>query len=151
MKLEVEAEKSSESKLYKGKPFPGQYGKRGPRDSDSCTDILCIFVFLFYIGIMITLVINLRSSAHIEDLRELMDSEGNKCGVSKGFEEYKSLYFFKFSAPYKSTCVKECPKFDYNQIKFNSTGTAQRPITPLYFSNFSSFVKESSKFNFLKN
>lgn len=29
------------------------------------------------------------------------------------------MYLQTFSKPYKSVCVKECPKFDYNAIKYN--------------------------------
>lgn len=145
MSLEVDKDQENQfqNEAYLGKPFPTQYGTRGPRDSDNCTDIFCAILFILYVAGMVALVVILRPKAHVAQMRELMDSSGNKCGVDPGFEEYKTLYFFKFSRDYKSVCVKDCPKFDYAQIKLNSTGTATDYIQPVFFSNFSAAVKAS--------
>lgn len=143
LEVEVGNEEKFQDEAYQGKPFPVQYGSRGPKDSDQCTDIICLVFFLLYVIGMIAIVIVLRPTAHIDEMRNVMDSEGNHCGKDAGFEDYPNLMFFKFTPKFRSVCVKACPKFDYNQIKFNSTGTATDYIQPVYFSNFSAAVKAS--------
>lgn len=141
MSLEFETEANFQDEAYQGKTFPSQYGTRGPHESDECTDIFCMIIFILYLVGMIGLVVFLYPKAHVGEMRSMLDSAGNKCGADKGFEDYKNLYMFKFTPPFRSVCVKECPKFDFNQIKFNSTGTATEAIEPVYFSNFSAAVK----------
>lgn len=90
---------------------------------------------------MIAIVVLNLANSDISSMREISDSEGNVCGQDSGYEDYKNLVMFNFDAPYRSVCVKECPKFDYNQIKYNSDGTNSSVIEPVYFENFTKAVE----------
>lgn len=140
-KIESPDEKKFQDEGYKGVPLPIEFGSRGPKDDERCTDVVCLSLFLAYIAGMVLIVILMRSSSNIEAMRDVMDSEGNRCGKDQGYEQFPKLLFFKFTPNFRSVCVQACPKFDYNQIRFNSTGTATEYIQPVYFSNFSAAVK----------
>ena len=51
-------------------------------------------------------------------MTKIYDSSGNVCGEGKALD-FPVLYLQTFSKPYKSVCVWECPKFDYNAIKYD--------------------------------
>ena len=86
---------------------------------------------------MVVVVYFHLSSSNIDDVLAVLDSSGNECGKG-AYKEYKYLYFFNFDVPYSSVCVKKCPKFDYNQMKYNSTGTRSKPIEPMTYYQFKS-------------
>lgn len=123
---------------YMGEQFPRPWGVRGPLPNGrrTFTDVICCAVFLLYCIFMILLVVVTCANARVQDIGKIMDSEANKCG-EKDFAAYPYLLMFKFSAPYKSVCVKSCPKFDYNQIRYNSGGTNASVITPVLFADIS--------------
>ena len=116
----------------------------GPVRSRRWTDIICLVIFcIHFIGLIVLLVIFILSN-NISSMSLPLDSDSRICG--KDIVGYPYLYMFKFSAPYRSVCVKDCLKFDYNQIKYNSTGTNTTSIQPLYFENYSSVVPQSYSF-----
>jgi hypothetical protein len=97
-------------------------------------------------------------------LNKVYDSSGNICGQGAA-QEYPILFLQTFTAPYVSVCIKECPVFDYNQIKYNSNGvstyTEGQEIPTLGISEFnnkfaglshtdSADIKETEAFQFNK-
>jgi hypothetical protein len=85
------------------------------------TDKCCLVIFLLYLVLMIvTMAIAFNDSNH-EDITKIYDSSGNVCGLGKT-KDYHLLYLQRFSKPYKSVCVKACPEFDYNEIKYKTAG-----------------------------
>ena len=86
-----------------------------------------------------------------DKLSSPLDSEGNICGKDKDFEEYPYLFIYKFDEPYKSVCVKECPKFDYNQMRYNSNGKNKTKIDPVYFEDFLDAVESSNLISYLNS
>jgi hypothetical protein len=81
---------------------------------------------------------------------KLYDSSKNDCGVGEA-KDFPFLYMQTFKAPYKSVCVKECPHFDYNQIKYNSTGHLNRPVEDGEDSEYSrTFIKASHTMDFVE-
>lgn len=134
-------ENQFQDEKYKGEKLPQALGKTGPQKGNSLTDFFCCILFLGYIAGMVAIVVLNLANSHIGSMREASDSEGNICGKTEGFEDYKLLYFFNFKAPFKSVCVKECPKFDYNQIRYNANGQESKPVTPLYFEGFNKAVE----------
>jgi hypothetical protein len=97
--------------------------------------------FLIYLAGMVGVVVLNLANSKVSSMRQLQDSEGNVCGVDAGYEKHTRLMMFKFTAPYRSVCVTECPKFDYNQIKFNADGTSTEKIEPVYIESFAKVVE----------
>jgi len=144
IEIAIEDESRYRDHTYNGEKFPKAIGNNGPVEERSCTNLICCIIFIVYvIGMIIMVGISLPSS-NLDKIDDLMDVSGNVCGQGNA-ADYPYLMMFKFSSPYLSTCVKSCPKFDYNQIKYNSTGSNSTYIQPLYFSNFSAFVNAQKK------
>ena len=76
-------------------------------------------------------------------LTKPMDSDARICGQDEAVKNFPFLYIFKFEKNYRSVCVSSCLKFDYNQIKYNSTGAATDYIRPLYYENYTTIVPRS--------
>ena len=91
---------------------------------------------------LITTIIVISKTNH-SDLYKLYDSSGNDCGTGD-VKDYPLLYMQSFRSPFKSVCVKECPKFDYNQIKYNSTGSLNHKPTNEDTSAYSTLYLEAS-------
>lgn len=128
---------------YIGKKVHHSLGA-GPREPKKCTDILCCLIFvLFVAGIVVAAFLQYPNSK-IGLMTTPRDSEGNMCGVSDKTKDFPFLYMIKFASPFKSVCVKECLKFDYNQIRYNSTGANKTYIQPVYFENFSKAVESAN-------
>jgi hypothetical protein len=104
------------------------------------TDKICLVIFMLYLLTMIvTMIYALAKSSH-DDLSKIYDSSGNPCGFDS-VKDYPLLYLQTFSKPYKSICVKTCPVFDYNEIKYKTAGGVDKAEDypgELYFSKFSS-------------
>jgi hypothetical protein len=118
----------------------------GPVPKRSMTDIICCLIFLLVIIGFFTVGILFSVKSTSGSVTNVMDSSGNLCGVDTKVANYPYLYIYKFDARYRSVCVKECPKFDYNQIKNNANGKNTASIDPLYFESYSSVVKTTSRF-----
>ena len=125
---------------YKGEKLLTKYGVRGA-DPDRHTDTLCCAVFAAYVVGMLVVHFLTKTESDFSKATKLLESEGHRCGKDKGFEDYPFLLIFKFNPPFKSVCVKTCPNFDYNQMRYNSTGNATAYIRPVYFLNFTDAVE----------
>ncbi len=99
---------------YKGEKLPIAISKNGPPKESKFTDVFCCLFFILYVAGMIAVIIMNSANSDVKAMRDISDSEGNICGKSNGFENLPKLLMFKFTAPFHSVCVKECPKFDYN-------------------------------------
>lgn len=128
---------------YAGEKMPKRLSL-GPVQSRSMTDIICCLIFLAAVIFFFTVGIIYSVKGTNGSVTNIMDSSGNLCGVDANVKNYPYLYMYKFEANYRSVCVKECPKLDYNQIKYNSNGKNTSSIDPLYFERFTSVVKPST-------
>ena len=144
--IQADDESKYNDEGYMGVPFPREIGQNGPIKESRCTDMFCCIFFLAYIAGMGALGFLNMAKSKVGTMSHQLDSDGKACGYDKGYENYPYLMMFSFSEPYKSACVKHCPKFDYNQIKYNSTGSNTTAITPVYFSNFSEVTKDCKLF-----
>ena len=101
----------------------------------------CYIIFVLYLLAMIgTAVYSLKNSDSTA-ISRVYDSSGNICGKGKA-EHHPYLYLMNFKAPFKSVCISQCPRFDYNEIKYNADGshppaTDSSEAEPLYFEEFS--------------
>lgn len=126
---------------YMGEKMPLRMGD-GPVRSRRMTDLLFCFIFLLVFGAWIAVGIIYAIKGSPLNWDEVLDSEGRICGKSDGVRDFPYLYLLKWDAPYKSVCVRNCPKFDYNQIKYNSTGTNTTYIQPVYFENLTNVIPD---------
>lgn len=89
-----------------------------PNEDRRVTDKFCCLIFVvFMIFLGVTTVWAFKNSDK-DDIYKIYDSEGNACGRDK-LRDYPYLYIQNFEEPFKSVCIKECPNFDYNAIKYN--------------------------------
>jgi len=110
----------------------GMNKETGINFNRSCTDILCVFFFLAFVGCMFGTAIYGLIKGHPKVMIAPYDHSGNYCGINKTYEEYGHLYFTNLSPTWtdasgrthvpkpweigkrvfyeESVCVKECPK-----------------------------------------
>ena len=62
-----------------------------------------------------------------DNLTKVYDSEGNDCGQGDA-KDYPLLFLQTFQKPFSSICVKECPRFDYNKIKYGDNAPATTTV-----------------------
>lgn len=132
---------------YQGERFTKRYGVLGPIEQPerSFTDILWCIIFLVFMFFVIVLLVTTIANSSVSSLTNIRDSEGNLCGQDDGFQDYRYLFMFKLTSPYKSVCVKECPKFDYNQLRYNSTSAStEKSITPVYFADIAQVMEKGN-------
>lgn len=133
---------------FLGQQIPSRLS-HGPVRSRRMTDLVCCIIFaLFFAGWLAIGIYYTFTSDRLDSLNDMLDSEGNYCGVDAKVKDYPFLFMVKFDANYRSVCVKECPKFDYNQIKYNSTGSNTTIIQPLYYEDLASAVRRPYDIHF---
>ena len=106
--------------------IPKHWSEQLPVKSRKLTDFCCLLTLLIFLIFMLTTTFYIFWKSDSRSMYELLDSSGNNCGEGAA-KDFPLLYMQSFSAPFRSVCVKECPKFDYNQIKYNSTGSMREP------------------------
>ena len=98
---------------------PDQF-KNGPVGDDSrkCRDCVCCIIFLVIVAACGFIGFLGFTKGQPTALLYTYDEDGNACGHSEGFEDYKFLYFYSVvsgvtsidtDAIIKGVCVKECP------------------------------------------
>lgn len=148
-KLPIDKSSRFRDKTYLGEKFPKPYGVVGPLKFDRFTDLFCFFLFSLCVVAFITLGVLAAANGNMDSMRQPMDSEGKRCGIDSEYERYPKLLMFKFDSPYKSVCVDKCPVFDYNQMKYNSTGEQTDYVQPVYYDNLTVTI-ETCKIEFLR-
>jgi hypothetical protein len=126
---------------YTAQQLPSWYSA-GPREPKKCTDVACCLIFLLCVAGLIIAAFMHAPTSKIGLMSTPRDSVGNVCGVDEATKDYPYLLMYKFTSPYRSACVKQCPKFDYNQFRYNSSGTNTSAIAPVYWENFTQAVKQ---------
>ena len=106
--------------------IPLKWAEKLPVKERGMTDCLCLILFLLVCIVMIASTVYILVNSDAERLTRLYDSSGNDCGTGD-VKDYPFLYMQTFKKPFRSVCVKECPKFDYNEIRFNSDGRLDKP------------------------
>lgn len=102
------------------------------------TDKFCYVVFILYLLAMIGTAIFALVKSDPNGISKVRDSSGNICGEGDT-KDYPLLFLQTFKEPYRSVCVKSCPTFDYNQIKYNSTGSSSYNDTVIPAMDIKSF------------
>ncbi len=124
---------------FLGDRLPERLGK-GPVERRKFTDFLCLLICLVFLLFFIVFAFVYGFWNDYKLLTKPMDSDARICGEDDPVKNYPYLYIFKFDKNYRSVCVANCLKFDYNQMKYNGTGQATEYIRPLYYENYTTVV-----------
>lgn len=120
--------------------IPETWGIGPVRNRDRrCTDMWCYILFIITLLTMIATAIWAFSTSDPRGISKVYDSSGNICGQGAA-ENYPLLYLQTFEKPYRSVCVNSCPSFDYNQIKYNSTGVSSYNGTEIPSLDYLDFI-----------
>jgi choline transporter-like protein 2/4/5 len=103
-----------------GQPIPYDPDFNGPLKNRSCTDIICLLLFLIFIGCWAGIAIYAFTSGDPYTLLVPRDSAGSRCGLDHNVKDKPYLFFFDLTkcfgptvpftgCPTTQVCVKECP------------------------------------------
>ncbi|XP_037914056.1 choline transporter-like 2 isoform X4 [Hermetia illucens] len=119
-------------------PTPGKYGEplkydahfKGPLGKRSCTDVLCLIIFVVFLILWSYIAYFAIGHGDLEKLLVPVDSQGYRCGVDSPVLDKPYLFFFNLEkcisplvpitgCPTPQVCVKECPNqmFIYETYK----------------------------------
>ena len=148
--MATDARKKRVNSLGEKYQIPLKWAEKLPVKARQVTDLGCLICFLIVVFMMCitTVFIFWRSDPH--NMYKMYDSSGNDCGEGEA-KDHPFLLMQTFEAPYKSVCVSKCPHFDYNQIKYNSTGSLNRPVESEEDSQYSrNYIKASHPLDFVE-
>lgn len=132
---------------FTGDRLPERLGN-GPVERKRMTDTICMFACLGFLLLFTVLAVIYGFWNDYHLITKPMDSDARICGEDEPVRDHKYLLLFKFDRNYRSVCVKRCPVFDYNQIKYNPAGTNTSYIQPLYYENYTRVVKRPYAFGY---
>lgn len=148
--MALDARKKRVDTLGEKYQIPMKWAEKLPVKLRKVTDLGCLICFLVVVLTMFVSTIFILWLTNHHDMYKLYDSSGNDCGVDEA-KDYPFLFMQTLKAPYKSVCVKECPVFDYNQIRFNSTGQLNRPLSQEEDSEYSrNYIQASHPMDFVR-
>ena len=130
-------------------------------ENRKCRDILCCIIFIiFLVGCIIIALLGFLMGKPQKILYSY-DEDGNACGLDKGYEDYKMLYFynvisnlknFKVAKIVNAFCVKDCPEKEFDKTKeyINLTckGTENNPDCIVTKENYYQSKKLLGRFCF---
>lgn len=79
----------------------------GPLFSRKCTDVLCLLVFLIFIGTYVGTSVHSWKHSNLNQLLRPVNGDGKLCGVDE-LAEYPNLYYIvrETDAELRAVCVK---------------------------------------------
>ncbi|XP_017777299.1 PREDICTED: CTL-like protein 2 isoform X2 [Nicrophorus vespilloides] len=94
---------------------------QGPLKNRSCTDVICLFLFIVFIACWIGVGLFVFTNGNKDILLLPVDSNNSRCGYDPHVAEKKKLFFFDITkclspavpftgCPTNQICVEECPK-----------------------------------------
>lgn len=132
---------------FTGDRLPERLGN-GPVERKRMTDLVFMIICLVFLLIFIIFAIIYGFWNNYYLLSKPMDSDARICGEDDPVKDHKYLMLFKFDRNYRSVCVKKCPIFNYNQIKYNPKGTNTSAIEPLFYENYTRVVRRPYAFGY---
>ena len=95
-----------------------------------CTDVCYTLIFCLFTAIAVLLVIAVMSKAQTNYIKYGMDSEGNFCGLSAGYQNYPYVFYNNIEGtnwfPY-AVCIASCPGQGFNYNTVSCTGSSNVP------------------------
>ena len=98
--------------------------ENGPLQDRRCTDIICWIIFIVFAAAVVAISIYGYFNGNPYKLFSGLDGDGNFCGYSSGYENYKYLYFWKVDTTdlwSYAVCVSECPTSNSTSIDCMTT------------------------------
>ncbi|KAL1505597.1 hypothetical protein ABEB36_005126 [Hypothenemus hampei] len=119
------------------RPYEFDANFHGPLRRRSCTDVICLLLFLIFIGCWAAIGIWAILNGDPNNLLIPSDSHGFRCGVDETVKDRKYLFFFDLTeclspqTPFvgcstKQICVEKCPEVVYIP-GLNSSSSAVDP------------------------
>lgn len=115
IEIEDEKPKSKREALkdpkYKGEDYNvNQEIENGPIQNRKCTDVLCLLLFIMFLGGYIWINVNAYKHGNVNKLLRPVNDDGKLCGVDE-LAEYPNLYYLVKASnkEERAVCVKECP------------------------------------------
>ncbi|GJQ82551.1 hypothetical protein Trydic_g13006 [Trypoxylus dichotomus] len=107
-----------------GEPIRYDPDFHGPLKHRSCTDVICLFIFIIFIGCWIGIGIFAFASGNPDKLLIPRDSSGSRCGYDGHVRDKPYLFFFDLTKCINPTvaftgcnttqvCVEQCPTKTY--------------------------------------
>jgi len=95
--------------------------KDGPVKERRVTDLLCLVVFLAFLGAMMACTLYGFKKGDVQRYISPLDRDGKFCGNDKEFISYPKLYLTELSGTATTifnsgVCVKECPKLKTSSV-----------------------------------
>ena len=120
--------------------IPETWGIGPVRNKDRrCTDSWCYVLFVITLLAMLATAIWAFTVSDPRGIAKVYDSSGNICGQGAA-ANHPLLYLQTFEKPFFSVCVAECPSFDYNQIKYNSSRVSSYNESVIPGVDFTEFI-----------
>eukprot|EP00094_Tigriopus_californicus_P004803 TCALIF_04623-PA protein Name:"Similar to SLC44A5 Choline transporter-like protein 5 (Macaca fascicularis)" AED:0.13 eAED:0.13 QI:715/0.81/0.91/1/0.63/0.75/12/74/636 len=136
----------SSNKVEDFRSDESQYGRKHEHDEDfhgpinkrSCTDVICLLLFLVFLGAWIAVAVYAFANGNPQRLIYPSNSDGEICGRGN-YTESPKLLFFDLSrcarlssvtgCPTPQVCVKECPNdFGRPWAEINDAGNSQTDV-----------------------
>ncbi|XP_066152702.1 choline transporter-like 2 isoform X5 [Euwallacea fornicatus] len=120
----------------------------GPNKNRSCTDVICLLIFVAFVGAWIAIGAWAISHGNPEKLLVPKDSYGLHCGMDEPVKDRKYLFFFDLtkcmnvaafmSCNTRQVCVEKCPNetFFYND---SNSDASVLPFCDSYNSNITKY------------
>jgi len=109
----------------------------GPLENRSCRDVLCCLLFIAFMGGMVAVAAYGIHNGNPTILARGYDYDGNMCGVDKGYEDYKYLYFALPLTGHltETLCLKTCPTSNTSTLachpnNLTATCAGKKSISP---------------------
>lgn len=118
-----------------GKPIPYDPDFKGPLKNRSCTDIICLLLFLVFVACWVAIGIWAIKNGDPNTLLVPRDSEGRRCGLDTEVKDLPYLFFFDLTKCISPTvpftgcntpqvCVTKCPTDNFWNTAGNDTSIA---------------------------
>ena len=99
----------------------------GLKEDRGCTDILCLLVWIAFLGSVVFLAVYGAKTGNIPKLIAPVNGDLQLCGAASDFKTYKYLYFTNFQVQNiknlftSGVCVDECPSATTDKLKCQNT------------------------------
>jgi hypothetical protein len=95
-----------------------------------CTDVLFLFLFLALTAATGYSAYMIISHAQANYINYGMDSQGNFCGLTPGYESYPYAFYSNIETanwlPY-AVCIQSCPSHGFDYLTLTCVGTPNVP------------------------
>jgi len=100
--------------------------KNGPFVDRECTDHKYLFIFIFFMLTIFIISLNGFMTGDPGLIGVPHDNQGNFCGISPNYEDFKLIFYPEKNNPNIFVCVEKCPETLQSFIKCNCKYNANK-------------------------